>query len=154
MNQEKDLNHERRKALKFLGIGAAVVPLAALSACSGGDAPSEPAAKAVEPKMEEKADEVAEAVTETVEEAAEEVTQAAASDLPVLANDDPTAKALGYVQDASTVDPAKYPRYADGQACSNCALYMGGDAPQGACSIFPGKAVMAGGWCSVYAPKA
>lgn len=153
MIQGKELNQERRKALKLLGIGAAVVPLAALSACSSEEAPTQPAA--AEPAMDAKVEDVVETVQEAAEEVVEDVAaEVAKQELPVLAADDPMAKSLGYVADASSVDGAKYPRYAAGQACANCALYMGGDAAQGACSIFPGKAVMAAGWCSVYAPKA
>ena len=46
------------------------------------------------------------------------------------------------------------PRYEDGQACVNCALFQGGPGDEWAnCSIFPGRQVKATGWCSVYAPK-
>ena len=37
---------------------------------------------------------------------------------------DPQAVALGYVADASKVDTKKFPKYATGQLCSNCALYQ------------------------------
>lgn len=148
MSKPDQISNERRKVLKILGMGAATVPLAALSACSGEKAPP-PAPKAEEPAPKPAAvEEIEEAVSEAAAEAPAEV------ELAPLAEDDPSAKALGYVEDATTVDAAKYPRYEAGQACSNCALYMGGDAAQGACSIFPGKAVAAAGWCSVYAPKA
>ncbi|GAB4182731.1 MAG: hypothetical protein Tsb002_04400 [Wenzhouxiangellaceae bacterium] len=81
---------------------------------------------------------------------------AQAADLPLISEDDPTAKALGYHHDANAVDVKQYPRSAsvDGvkPLCSNCALYQGDDS-QGPCSIFPGKAVKAGGWCNAWAPK-
>ena len=143
------ISNERRKVLKILGYGAATMPLAALSACSGEKAP--PPAAEPAPKAEKPAPKPA-AVEETVTEAAAE--PPAEVKLAPLSEDDPSAKSLGYVTDASTVDAEKYPRYEAGQACSNCALYAGGDAAEGACSIFPGKAVKATGWCSVYAPKA
>jgi len=67
---------------------------------------------------------------------------------------DPQAAALGYVADAKTVDAKKYPRYAAGQVCSNCALYTGkSDDKTGPCSIFPGKHVAGPGWCSAWAKK-
>ncbi|MDJ0918738.1 MAG: high-potential iron-sulfur protein [Woeseiaceae bacterium] len=151
MSVEKPDSNDRRKVLKILGYGAATVPLAALSACSGEKAPppAEPAPTAAEPAPEP---EVPAAEEVAPEPAAAEA--AADAELPLLSEDEPSAQSLGYVADASSVDPEKYPRYEAGQACSNCALYMGGDAPKGACSIFPGKAVMGAGWCSVYAPKA
>jgi hypothetical protein len=58
--------------------------------------------------------------------------------------DDPTAKALGYVE-TSTVD---------GSSCSSCALFSGAaGAASGPCAIFPGKEVAATGWCKSYAKK-
>lgn len=173
----------RRRVLKLLGQSAVVLPLASLTACGGGDeapapaAPAKPAEKAVsaaeeaaaeaEKTMESAMKEAEEAAAEAeetmesameeaedaVEDAMQEAEAAVGGDLPVLSESDPQAQSLGYVQNATGVDAAKYPRYKAGQACANCALYMGGDAAQGACSIFPGKAVKATGWCSVYAPK-
>ncbi len=68
---------------------------------------------------------------------------------------DPQATGLGYKADGSKVDKAKFPKYAAGQNCGNCALYQGkaGDAA-GACPLFAGKQVSAKGWCSAYAKKA
>ena len=68
---------------------------------------------------------------------------------------DPQAAALGYVADVARVDAKKYPKYAAGQACSNCALYQGkaGDTG-GLCPLFAGKQVSAKGWCSAWAKKA
>jgi hypothetical protein len=54
------------------------------------------------------------------------------------------------------VDPkVKYPKYASGNQCSNCALYQGkaGDA-SGGCPLFPGKQVASKGWCSAWVKKA
>jgi hypothetical protein len=74
--------------------------------------------------------------------------------LKPLTDDDPQALALAYVSDASKVDGEAQPRFETGQACGNCALFMGGDGAQsGPCSIFPGRLVAATGWCSVYAAK-
>ena len=38
---------------------------------------------------------------------------------------DPQSVALGYVADATKTDTKKYPKYAAGQVCTNCALYQG-----------------------------
>jgi hypothetical protein len=67
---------------------------------------------------------------------------------------DPQSVALGYVAEATKADTKKYPKYAAGQACNNCALYQGkaGDA-WGGCPLFAGKQVSAKGWCSAYAKK-
>ncbi len=81
--------------------------------------------------------------------------EAAASDMPKLAEDDPTAVAMKYVHDASTVDAASRPNPAPEQNCANCALIQGEDGAEWRpCPIFPGKLVAANGWCSVWAPKA
>ncbi|MBU1360334.1 MAG: high-potential iron-sulfur protein [Gammaproteobacteria bacterium] len=68
---------------------------------------------------------------------------------------DPQAVALGYVNDATKADTKKFPKYAAGQHCANCALYQGkaGDAA-GGCPLFAGKTVAAAGWCSAWAKKA
>ena len=67
---------------------------------------------------------------------------------------DPQAKALGYVTDASKVDPKKYPKFEKGQHCANCALYQGkASDPAAPCALFPGKQVAGPGWCSAWAKK-
>ena len=73
----------------------------------------------------------------------------------MLAESDAQATALGYKADASKVDKAKFPKFASGQLCSNCALYQGkaSDAAAG-CPLFAGKQVAGKGWCSAYAKKA
>lgn len=67
----------------------------------------------------------------------------------------PQAAALGYVGDAKRVDVKKFPRFAAGQNCANCALYQAkaGDKA-GGCPLFAGKQVAAAGWCSAWAKKA
>ena len=72
-----------------------------------------------------------------------------------LDENDPQAKALGYVNDATKADKKKYANYAPGQDCATCALYQGkpGEA-WGACALFPGKLVGAKAWCSAFAKKA
>jgi hypothetical protein len=68
---------------------------------------------------------------------------------------DPQAAGLGYVADAKRVDTKKYPKYAAGQACTNCALFQGKAADKaGGCPLFAGKQVAGPGWCSAWAKKA
>jgi hypothetical protein len=73
---------------------------------------------------------------------------------PLVDEKDAQAAALGYVAVAAKADKAKFPKYADGQMCSNCSLYQGGAAGQGGCPLFPGKQVLAKAWCSAYNKKA
>ena len=61
----------------------------------------------------------------------------------MVSADDPTAKALGYVEKSATA----------GQTCANCNLYQGGDKASGPCPIFPGKDVAAAGWCKSWVAK-
>jgi len=74
---------------------------------------------------------------------------ASAADLPLVTADDPTAKALRYVSDASKASGAK-----PGSKCANCSNYQGAaGSAQGGCLLFPGKAVKATGWCSSWTAK-
>lgn len=75
---------------------------------------------------------------------------ARAAELPPLTAADPTAKALGYVEDGSKSDNAKHKA---GANCSNCSFYSGGPTGRGPCQLFPGKSVNAKGWCVSHAPK-
>ena len=79
---------------------------------------------------------------------------ARAEDLPHLALTDPTAAALGYADDATKVDAAKYPTHKAGQLCANCKFFLGTDQTAWAgCQLFSGKAVATKGWCSGYNAK-
>ena len=61
---------------------------------------------------------------------------AAGGHIKKVSPDDPTAKALAYVEQSAK----------DGQLCMNCQLYTGKDGEDyGPCAIFPGKAVAAKG---------
>jgi High potential iron-sulfur protein len=77
-----------------------------------------------------------------------------AAGLPALDPNDPTAKALGFVTDASKVDASANPTYKATQKCGTCAQFQGkaGDAT-GGCNIFAGHSVPMGGWCKVWAQK-
>jgi hypothetical protein len=79
--------------------------------------------------------------------------RARSEDLPHLPENDPTAQALGYHEDASKTDTAKFPAHKATQQCANCNFYQGAASGYGPCQLFPGKAVNAQGWCSAYAAK-
>lgn len=81
-----------------------------------------------------------------------------AQNLPPLDESDSTAQTLGYVHDATQADTAKFPKRAGAegaeQFCKNCQLYTGTEGSEwGPCSIFPGKAVNANGWCNAWVAK-
>jgi len=61
-----------------------------------------------------------------------------------VAADDPTAKALNYVENSKV----------EGSNCANC-MYVSGEAGQDyrPCALFPGKVVSANGWCSAWVKK-
>lgn len=60
-----------------------------------------------------------------------------ASETPKLDPEDPSAKALGYVQQSPTT-----------KRCGGCQLYRGSrSAEWGRCAIFPGRLVNTKGWC-------
>ena len=67
---------------------------------------------------------------------------------------DPAAAGLGYVADAKKADAKKFPKYAAGQNCANCALYQGAAGSEaGPCPLFAGKQVAAKGWCASYVKR-
>lgn len=66
---------------------------------------------------------------------------------------DPTAVALGYVENAAKIKAASEPTFKAGSHCGNCKLYTlaqekAGYAP---CGAFGGKLVSKAGWCKAYA---
>ncbi|MFK7914575.1 MAG: high-potential iron-sulfur protein [Pseudomonadales bacterium] len=148
----------RRRWLQTAGGAAALLPIIHLTGCAEEAPKPSPAASkpAAAPKPAAAASptpaEAVEAVAEEVAEAAAEVAPAAASgELIQIKESDPTAKALSYVHDASTVDKGKHPRFAAGQNCAGCAQYKGNDAEGwGGCAIFPGNLVADAGWCAGY----
>ncbi|WP_434113189.1 high-potential iron-sulfur protein [Paraburkholderia caffeinilytica] len=75
----------------------------------------------------------------------------AADPANTLSEADPKAQALGYKEDASKVDKAKFPDYVAGQTCGNCSLFQGKTTDAyGGCTLFGDKQVAARGWCSSY----
>jgi hypothetical protein len=80
--------------------------------------------------------------------------QAAAADLPHLSLSDPTAVALNYTDDATRVDPKRFPTHQPGQTCSTCLQLQGTEGqPWRPCNLFPGMLVNVNGWCKVWVPK-
>lgn len=76
-----------------------------------------------------------------------------------LALDNPTAMALGYTHDASSVDVNKFPKRGGEagamQFCDNCSLYQGAaDTEWAPCTIFQNQEVAGKGWCNAWVPKA
>lgn len=60
----------------------------------------------------------------------------------------PTAAALAYTEDASTV---KHASYKPGSTCDNCQFFT---AANNGCTLFPGHSVAPKGWCTAWAKKA
>ena len=80
--------------------------------------------------------------------------RAEAASGPVDPNE-PQAKSLGYVVDASKVDAKANPNFKPGQSCANCLQVPkgkegGAEVP---CNIFAGRPVSAKGWCKVYVKR-
>ena len=75
--------------------------------------------------------------------------QARAADAPpLLAESDPEAKAIKYVDDTAKSKEAM------GNRCDTCSLYQGASgSTQGACQIIKGKLVKAAGWCNAWAAQ-
>ena len=68
---------------------------------------------------------------------------------------DAQAASLGFRNDTTKVDKAKFPKHTADQKCSNCQLFQGKPADATApCAIFPGKVVPGNGWCSAWNKKA
>jgi hypothetical protein len=79
---------------------------------------------------------------------------AAQGSMPHLDEKDSLAVAMGYVHDASKLDPNKVPQYKAGSHCANCMQLMGKEGDEWRpCNIFPGKLVNANGWCKVWVLK-
>jgi hypothetical protein len=68
---------------------------------------------------------------------------------------DPAAKAVKYVHDASKLDEAKNAPFKKGSHCATCALYAGKPTDAWApCAIVANKQVNGKGWCTAYAKRA
>ena len=139
----------RRHFLRVSGTTLLLIPVVNLAGCSEStpETPSAPAGTSSAPAPS----------TSTPTPAAPAQAAPAPAALVKLDENDSTAVTLGYKHSAADVNADRYARYEAGQTCSNCSLFLPGDSPEpgwGACSIFPGKLVNAGGWCNVYVAKA
>ncbi len=72
--------------------------------------------------------------------------------LPLLSPNDPTAKAVSYIEDYT-----KAPKAA-GNRCTTCSFYVKKEVRDGrevgTCTIFAGKVVIGNGWCGSWNKKA
>jgi hypothetical protein len=68
---------------------------------------------------------------------------------------EPQAKSLGYVEDATKVDPKANPNFKPGQVCANClqAPTAKPGMTEVPCNIFAQRNVAAKGWCKVYVKR-
>jgi hypothetical protein len=76
-----------------------------------------------------------------------------AQELTPFNESDSLARSLDYHADGKTVDVREYPEYGATQSCAVCThLISAADGLYG-CKLAPGKAVVPGGWCKLWAPK-
>jgi len=151
----------RRHFIRFVAGAAVAIPVVNLIGCSDKPATSTEAkpAPAAAPQAATAESAAMQPAAMPAAPAAAQPAAAPAADLIKLTEDDPTAAALGYHEDATQVDAGKYPRRAgpEGatQFCHNCSLYLGQEGQErGGCSLFPGKSVNANGWCNGWVAKA
>jgi hypothetical protein len=72
-----------------------------------------------------------------------------AQDANRVSEDDPVAKSMSYVHDAT-----KAQRASANDFCWNCRYFKGDQSTEWArCDLFPGKEVKAAGWCKVWQKK-
>ena len=146
---KRDSARGRRRTLKVIGGSALTLLIGGVSSCSDDDSSSDQVSSGGTDRASGSPGTTAESIPAALDDS---VTGA---DLSRLDQSLPQAQAFAYVNDAATVDSAAQPAYQAGQACANCSLFQGDDGDEwGPCSIFPGRAVNAAGWCMVYAPKA
>lgn len=81
------------------------------------------------------------------------------TEVEVLDENSPQAKALNYKSDSSKVKDKSLMTERQGvpfknQKCSNCGLFQGkpGDK-NGPCGVFPGKLISSSGWCTSWNKK-
>lgn len=86
-------------------------------------------------------------------------TPAANEEMKAVSPTDPTAQALGYAENAASVDPSlkveKNGVAGAEQNCANCAFYSGLESIEngGKCQLIMSGYVKAGGWCKSWAKK-
>lgn len=73
---------------------------------------------------------------------------------PLLKGDELDAIALGFVADATGLDPLVQPEYKPGSRCAACYFFQGGRKSESApCTVFAGYRVPATGWCREFAAR-
>jgi putative hemolysin len=82
-------------------------------------------------------------------------TRAASAQPERVQETDPVAVSLGYRNDATKVDKAKYLTYVAGRHCGVCQLFQGKAGDEwGVCPAVGNKLVNAKGWCAAWVKKA
>jgi hypothetical protein len=68
---------------------------------------------------------------------------------------EPQAKSLGYIVDATKVDAKANPNFKPGQHCAVCLQVPAGKEKGDwiPCNIFAGREVAANGWCKVFVKR-
>ena len=73
---------------------------------------------------------------------------------PLLKGTELDAVALGFVADASGLDPRVQPAYTPGSRCADCFFFQGRRSNDAApCTVFAGYRVPAAGWCREFSPR-
>lgn len=72
----------------------------------------------------------------------------------LLQPEEPAAKAIAYLVNASRVNPAEFPSYRRGQTCATCVFVELGTGRTRGCSIVPGRLVLATAWCKLWKARA
>lgn len=68
----------------------------------------------------------------------------------LLGENEPAAKAIGYVANARMVDAKANPGYKRSQTCATCAFIKFGTGRQRACSAVGDRLVESAGWCKIW----
>jgi hypothetical protein len=79
-----------------------------------------------------------------------------AAEPPKLNPNDPSAKTIGYTEDASKIDPKKEPLFKAKSRCDNCTFFQSTQAKgdYAPCTIFANQMVVGKGWCRAWSAKA
>jgi hypothetical protein len=75
---------------------------------------------------------------------------AAAAVGKLLDENEPAAKAIGYVANARMVDEKANPGFKRSQTCATCAFIKFGTGRQRACSAVGDRLVESAGWCKIW----
>jgi hypothetical protein len=76
----------------------------------------------------------------------------ALADVPLLAESDAMARAMGFRLDTTRADQAKYPKHTNDQMCARCLHFTVPGADSARCDLF-NKIVPKGGWCSGFTQR-